>query len=67
MENRLLKEKKREMEEKISNFENFWVDKATLNKIESKLRDTENKYEFEQTQKSKFQASLWKKNFILLT
>ena len=58
VENRLLKEKAREMEEKISHFENFWVDKAVLNKIESRLRDAENKHEFEQTQRSKFQNQL---------
>lgn len=58
VENRLLKERLHEMEEKITHYETFWVEKSLMSKIESKLRDMENKLEFEQTQKNKFQNQL---------
>jgi hypothetical protein len=60
MENSLLKDKVRAMEEKINNYENFWIDKTILNKLESKLRDYENKLEFEQVQKNKLQVNNYK-------
>lgn len=47
VENRMLKDKLRGMEEKCSFYESSWVDRAQLNKMENKLREVENKLEFE--------------------
>ena len=58
IENRILKEKIREYEEKISYYENSWVDKSVLNKNESKIRDLECKLDLEVTHKTRFQNQL---------
>ena len=58
IENRILKEKIREHEEKLNYYENSWVDKTVLNKIESKIRDLECKLDLESTHKTRFQNQL---------
>ena len=58
IENRLLKEKIRELEEKVNYYENAYVDKSVLNKLESKLRDLECKLDLETTYKSRLQVNL---------
>jgi archaellum component FlaC len=58
IENRILKEKIRENEEKLNYYENSWVDKTVVNKIESKIRDFECKLDLEITHKTRFQNQL---------
>ena len=58
IENRILKEKIRENEEKLNYYENSWVDKTVVNKIESKIRDFECKLDLETTHKTRFQNQL---------
>jgi hypothetical protein len=52
----MLKEKIREMEEKISYYENSWVEKTTLSKLDAKIRDLECKLDLETTQKTRLQV-----------
>ena len=54
----MLKEKIREHEDKISIFESTWVEKTSLNKIESKIRDLEYKLDLESTHKTRIQTQL---------
>jgi myosin-18 len=58
IENRILKEKIRELEEKVGFYESSWVDKMTLNKIEGKVRDLECKLDLETTHKHRLQNQL---------
>jgi chromosome segregation ATPase len=53
MENRMLKEKIREMEEKMMNYESSWVEKSHVNKLECRIRELEGKYELESTHKQR--------------
>jgi hypothetical protein len=57
VENRLLRERIRELEEKCGCFENDYVDKTQLSKLEHKMRDLESKLEFETTFKTRLQVS----------
>ncbi len=56
IENRILKEKIREMEEKVNYYENAYVDKSVMNKLESKLRDLECKLDLELSHKTRLQV-----------
>lgn len=56
VENRMLKDQIRELEEKVSFYENEWIDKAQVGKLESKLRDLECKYELECSLKTRLQV-----------
>lgn len=58
VENRLLKEKIRELEEKCSYYESSCVDKTLVSKLEHKTRDLEGKLEFETTFKTRIQNQL---------
>ncbi len=58
IENRMLKEKIRGQEEKISLLETTWVEKSTLNKVESRIRELECKLDLEGTQKQRLQNQL---------
>ncbi len=58
MENRMLKEKIREMEEKIMNYESSWVEKSHVNKLECRIRELEGKYELESTHKQRLMNQL---------
>lgn len=58
IENRILKEKVRELEDKVSYYETSWVDQTELNKIENRTREFESKLEFEVTHKTKIQNQL---------
>lgn len=58
IENRMLKEKIRSYEEKISLLETTRVEKSTVNTIESKIRDLEGKLDLEVTQKTRLQSQL---------
>lgn len=60
--NRILKEKIREMEEKVNYYENAYVDKSVLNKLESKLRDLECKLDLELSHKTRLQVYILKIN-----
>jgi len=62
IENRILKEKIREMEEKVNYYENAYVDKSVLNKLESKLRDLECKLDLELSHKTRLQVYILKIN-----
>lgn len=57
-ENRTLKEKIREYEDKICVFETTWVERCQITKLESRLRDLECKLDLETTQKIRFQNQL---------
>lgn len=57
-ENRALKEKIREYEEKMCVLETTWIEKCEYNKVESRLRDLECKLDLELTQKTRFQNQL---------
>lgn len=58
VENRLLKEKIRELEEKCGYYESSYVDKTVVSKLEHKMRDLEGKLEFETTFKTRIQNQL---------
>lgn len=58
VENRLLKEKIRELEEKCGYYESSCVDKSLLSKLEHKTRDLEGKLEFESTFRTRVQNQL---------
>ncbi len=58
IENRMLKEKIRGQEEKISLLETTWIEKSTLNKVESRIRELECKLDLEVTQKQRLQGQL---------
>jgi myosin-18 len=58
IENRILKDKLRELEEKTSYYETTWIDKACVSKFESKIRDLECKLDLEMTYKSRVQNQL---------
>ncbi|RNA37443.1 unconventional myosin-XVIIIa, partial [Brachionus plicatilis] len=58
VENRMLKEKIREMEEKCSFYESSWIDRTESKKMENKLRELENKLEFESTHRIRLQNHL---------
>lgn len=51
-----MKEKIREMEEKVNYYENAYVDKSVMNKLESKLRDLECKLDLELSHKTRLQV-----------
>lgn len=58
IENRIIKEKLRDYEEKINIYETQWIDKSYVNKFESKIRELECKCDLEQTHKVRLQAQL---------
>ena len=58
IENRILKEKIREHEEKINYYIDNYVEKSVVNKVESKIRDFECKLDLEVTHKTRFQNQL---------
>ncbi|CAF0906401.1 unnamed protein product, partial [Brachionus calyciflorus] len=58
IENRLLKDKIRELEEKCSSYETNCVDRTQLNKLENKQRELESKLDFEITHRNKIQSHL---------
>ena len=45
------------MEEKVNYYEDAYVDKSVVNKLESKLRDLECKFDFEVKHKTRIQVS----------
>jgi hypothetical protein len=47
------------MEEKVNYYEDAYVDKSVVNKLESKLRDLECKYDFEAKHKIRIQVSFF--------
>ena len=56
-EKRLLKEKIRELEEKILFFENNWIDKSDLIKLETRNREIECKLDLEITHKQRIMVN----------
>ena len=55
----MLKEKIREMEEKICLYESSWIEKSSVNKFESKIRDLECKLDLEATHKTRVQVKIY--------
>ena len=58
IENRILKDKVHELEEKSSYYESQWIDKSCVSKYESKIRDLECKLDLESTYKNRLQNQL---------
>jgi len=58
IENRILKDKLRELEDKSTYYESQWIDKSCVSKYESKIRDLECKLDLESTYKNRLQNQI---------